>query len=206
MFTIITFFSIESLVGCDVAFADSGLAKCVVSDGGVPPGSVTLQVPVLEGFRFEATKKGCNQFLNDKPEKSPLVVHLFAVTSRDAGPEQLLNQEPDGALLWLKKIAGADTKHLSDGTIEIAGKNHRYYQVLGRPPGADQIREIVVMRVRKQKHNIVFLATFEPEKSGIWLKKSLEVFKGTRILQIQMDRNGKGPLQTVEKVRTPSSQ
>lgn len=183
--------SMGLLLTYDLARAKSGMEICTVSDGGVPSGSVTFQVPVLEGFSLKVTRKGCNQFNGDDPKKSPLVVHVFAVTSGDAGPEQLLNQEPDGALLWLLKIAGPDAKRSSEGDMEIAGRKHRYFRVLGRPPGVDQIREIVVARVRKPKHNVVLLATYAPEVAGIWLNKALEVFAGTEILEIKSARDDK---------------
>ncbi len=75
----------------------------LVADQSCPTSveGLALRLPRPEGYQFAAERHGCMVFAGASPQQATLVVRADALATDDAGPEQQLNTEPDGASRWL---------------------------------------------------------------------------------------------------------
>lgn len=140
----------------------------------MPPQTCTIQgirlsVPVPEGYQLDLQGDDVCRIYSGTPEQSPLLFQIFAVSVRDAGPEQILNEEGDAARRWFLAIGimGQAARPAGEGTTTVAGRQESYYRIVGQPRGLEGPRDALVLRLRQGDFNLVFGAIMRPGDSAL---------------------------------------
>ncbi len=142
----------------------SNAAGPLVADQSCPTSveGLALRLPRPEGYQFAAERHGCMVFAGASPQQASLMVRADALGTDDAGPEQQLNTEPDGASRWLLAtgMLGGSAQALPEGgEVTLLGTAGRYFRVSGELRGLGP-REVAVTRLRRGSANVVVMAVY----------------------------------------------
>ncbi len=134
--------------------------NCVLAGG-----SLRLMVPKPDDYTLEQADERCSLYKGDDPSQSPLMINVQAISTGDAGHEQLLNEEPDGALRFVLEsgVLGPEVRQLGEDILDVLGEQVPCYHLLGKPPGFTQNREMTVFRVHYDGYNIFCAAVYAPD-------------------------------------------
>lgn len=158
----------------------SGAGICALRDG-----AVRLVIPRLDNgtVRCVAGEDMIQIVEQADGAGPPLLVMVYAIASTDAGPEQLLNEEGDAARRWALAtgLRGRPSRPAGEGELTLAGEGERYYRIIGRPPGVEGEREVMVARVRRDTDNLVAMAVYTPG-SAAQLRRAVTILEQLRLV------------------------
>ena len=144
-------------------------APAATQECSLAQGAVRLLVPVAEGFQLRGGggEEACRLFDGESPMAARVLVQLFAIPASDAGPEQLLSGEPDGARRWALAtgVMGPSAEAVGEAPIVVGQEQASCYRIVGQPAGLEGPREVAVLRLRLGDLNVVMMAIYRPEES-----------------------------------------
>lgn len=156
----------------DARLHDPGLAFCEAD--GVP-----LLVPVPEGGAHQASwPSQCMVAPDGDPTTVPWSMWIGSIATSDAGAEQLLGREPDGARAWAE-AALSDARFLEEGTVTFLGTPTRWYAFAGAMDASEPERRLTVARVRRGDRHVIAVLASAPDDPP-QAERLLEALAGAR--------------------------
>lgn len=124
--------------------------------------NVVIDMPELAGF--ELTRK-CEQWLGDPPR---VAFAIAVLSTKDAGPEQALNEKDGAAKFMIIKTNGrADIE--SKDPIVLLGQKEALFRMTADVSGfspALKDAEVLIARVRVEDQNVLFWASYPRSESA----------------------------------------
>ncbi|MBC7863182.1 MAG: hypothetical protein IAF38_09420 [Bacteroidia bacterium] len=117
---------------------------------------------------------------SSETELSPFRLSFSVIKNTDAGDEQLLNVEPDGALQFAIKIM-EKAKKTGESKLTVNGTERTYYKVSGMEPTVEgkpnKLRVCMVMVLHNKNDNIFVVADCSKAYAATGEKYFIEVLK-----------------------------
>lgn len=134
--------------------AESKRKTCTVEGGKRP---IRFSFLLAKGYHLAEHKQACLISSQAEPLQSDVVITMMAMHRDEAGPEQLLNNRPNGAWLWLRKVLGLKGVKPTQTTYVKEGKKAHAFEVRAKPLGFDEVRDVLITRLVMGEHNLVVI-------------------------------------------------
>ena len=146
--------------------------KCATADK-----KIKFYMDMISGFQGVMPETACMQFEGASPNAPIALIGLQFVSTKDAGPEKLLNAKPDGAKQFALAVMGPIKDLNESETIKLLGQKATAYRLRGYPHNLPQEKELVIVRIKQGDYNIVGVAMYPAGQRDRYWKRFKNVFE-----------------------------